>query len=475
MYFDRQFITRVLSGDVIISDAIPQNPSFSVDSRTLQVGDIFIAIRGTVHDGHDFIDEALRKGAVGLIVQHDRRDVLTRISAARLQSMCVLVVYNTLQALLDCARAWRAQFNYPVVAVTGSLGKTSTKERISQILHENNTHHFVSCANQNTLIGVALNILNMRVEHEAAIFEVATGNRGDIVNIVDVLRPTNAVVTCIGHQHMGELGSLEDIAQEKRAVFKYLSEENIGVIYGDQALLSAVAYAHPVIKFGSKTTNQIQVRKVHMTPDSIHFVLKIYKKKYPVVLKNVHEGSINNALAATAIAYLLKVPDEVIVRAIQKPLEVPGRFEHCIMKNNRGILINDTYNANPESVKAALTAFHAIETKAKKILVLGDMQGLGQNSPFWHRQIGRFLRKIQSLKAIILVGSDISWTKRTSPMGLPVNVVASWQEAIEALNTHLDTQSLVLVKGSRSLHLENVVNEFVTHEKASERQRLWHQ
>jgi UDP-N-acetylmuramyl pentapeptide synthase len=318
-------------------------------------------------------------------------------------------------------------------------------------------------------------MLKMRVEHEAAIFEVAAGNRGDIVQIVDILRPTNAVITGIGHQHMAELGSLNDIAQEKRSIFKYFLENSIGAVNGDQLSLSSVGYTHPVIKFGSKTTNQIQVRKINITPDAIHFVLKIYKKKYPVVLKDTHEGTIYNILAATAIAHLLNVSDETIVRAIQKPLQVPGRFEHCIMKNNKGILINDTYNANPESVKAALSAFHAIETKAKKILVLGDMQGLGQNTAFWHRQIGRFLRKIQSLKAIILVGSDISWTKRTSPMGLPISVVASWQEAVEALNGYLDTQSLVLVKGSRNLHLENVVNEFVTHEKASERQRLWHQ
>jgi UDP-N-acetylmuramoyl-tripeptide--D-alanyl-D-alanine ligase len=475
MNFDKQFITRVLSDDVIISDVIPPNPSFSVDSRTLQRGDIFIAIRGAVHDGHDFVQEALRRGAAGLIVQHDRRDVLTGIPAVQLQALCVLVVYDTVQALLDCARAWRAQFTYPVVAVTGSIGKTSTKERISHILKEYGMYHLVSCANQNTRIGVALNILKMRSDHQAAIFEVAAAERGDIAAIADILRPTNAAVTCIGHQHMGELGSLQDIAQEKRAIFKYFAEDNIGVIYGDQPLLSAVSYAHPVIKFGSKTTNQIQMRKLHMVGDTVHFVLKIYQKKYAVTLTQAHEGSVYNVLAATAIAHILQVPDEIIVQAIQKTIAVPGRFEYCTMANNKGILINDTYNANPESVKAALATFQGIESSAKKILVLGDMRGLGQNAPFWHRQIGRFLRKVQSLKKLILVGTDVNWTKKTVPMGLSVSVVASWQEAVDVLREQLDSEVLVLVKGSRTLHLENVVNEFVTYEQAGERKQVWHQ
>jgi UDP-N-acetylmuramoyl-tripeptide--D-alanyl-D-alanine ligase len=319
-------------------------------------------------------------------------------------------------------------------------------------------------------------MLKMNSNHRAAIYEVATGSRGDIATIAQMLRPTTGVITAIGHQHMEELGSLQDIAQEKRSIFKYFSENSIGVICGDQSLLSSVSYGHPMIKFGSKSTNQIQMRKVDIKGDVINFVLKIYQEKYDVTLTQAHEGSIQNVLAATAIAYILEVPNDVIVKAIQKPLTIPGRFEYCTIKNNKGILINDTYNANPESVKAALATFEGIESNAKKIVVLGDMKGLGQHyAPFWHRQIGRFLRKVHSLKKLILVGTDVQWTKRTLPMELPVNMVSSWQEAVEALQKDLDTESLVLVKGSRSLHLENLVNEFTTFEQPGERKQVWHQ
>jgi UDP-N-acetylmuramoyl-tripeptide--D-alanyl-D-alanine ligase len=475
MNFDKQFVVRTLPDGVFVSDVLPPHPSFSVDSRTLQKGDIFFALSGSVHNGHDFIHEAVRRGAAGLVIQHDRRDVLANIPASTIQSLLVLVVYDTKQALLACARAWREQYVHPVVAVTGSVGKTTTKERISQILKEYGMPHFVSLANQNTVVGVALNIMKIRAGHKAAIFEVAAENRGDIAATVDILRPTNAVVTCIGHQHMAELGSLQDIAQEKRSIFKYLLEDGIGVVNGDQALLSSVSYAHPVIKFGAKTTNQIQMRKVQVVGDGVRFVLKIYQKKYSVMLERTQESIIYNVLAATAVAHILSVPDEVIVEAIQKPLAVPGRFEYCAIKGNRGILINDTYNANPESVKSALATFQNIETSAKKIIVLGDMKGLGRNAPFWHRQIGRFLRKVKSLKALILVGDDVQWTKKTAPVHVPLTMVTSWQGAVEALHNQLDKDSLVLVKGSRSLELERVAHEFVTYEKIEERRQVWHQ
>ncbi|HEV2916735.1 MAG TPA: UDP-N-acetylmuramoyl-tripeptide--D-alanyl-D-alanine ligase [Candidatus Babeliales bacterium] len=476
MNFDKEFISRVFPNDVLVSDVIPHNPSFSIDSRTIQKGDIFVALQGCVHDGHDFVYDAIKKGAAGIIIQHDRRDLLSKIPKEQIQTLFVLVVYDTLQALFECARAWRAQFSYPVVAVTGSLGKTSTKERISHILKEYGMPHLVSRANQNTRIGVALNILRMRTEHHAAIYEVATGNRGDIALIADILRPTTAVVTSIGHQHMEELGSLQDIAHEKRSIFKYFSEDSIGVICGDQALLSSVSYGHPMIKFGSKSTNQIQMRKVSIVGDTIHFVLKIYQEKYTITLKQTHEGTIQNVLAATAIAHILQVPNDVIVKAIQKPISIPGRFEYCTMKNNKGILINDTYNANPEGVKVALATLENIESTAKKIVVLGDMKGLGRHyAPFWHRQIGRFLRKVQSLKKLILVGTDVQWTKKTLPMELPVSMVGSWQEAVEVLKKDLDTEALVLVKGSRSLHLENLVNEFTVFDQPGERKQVWHQ
>ena len=151
------------------------------------------------------------------------------------------------------------------------------------------------------------------------------------------------------------------------------------------------------------------------------------------------------------------------------PVVIAGRFEQRKLSHVQGFMINDCYNANPESMKAALLAFQRIETKAKKIAVLGDMLELGVNSPFWHRQIGRFLRKVPSLKQVILVGNLVQWTKKTIPAGVPVTIVDSWQEAVKHLREQLaHEESAILVKGSRAMGLNNLVDTFTNNAISSE-------
>lgn len=367
---------------------------------------------------------------------------------------------DTLDALIALACTWRNQFTYPVVGITGSVGKTTTKEMLSNILTLAHMPHIKSAGNQNTRIGLALTMLKMRTQDKAGIFEIGISKRGEMAQLVHMLRPTIGIITLIGHSHMEGLGSLHDIALEKRSLFSSFTESNIGIINGDQPIIAHVGYAHPVIKFGSKTTNQIQARKINVGDASIAFSLKIYKEKFTVVLKNTHAGTVFNSLAATSAAYLLGIPTKTIVQGIQMPMAVPGRFERRLLKDNRGLLIHDCYNASPESMKAALLALQKIETQSQKVAVLGDMLELGANSPFWHRQLGRFLRKVPSLKHIILVGDMVKWTKKTVPVTVHVDVVPTWQDAIPKLVEKLSHESVVLVKGSRGIQLNNLVDHF---------------
>jgi UDP-N-acetylmuramoyl-tripeptide--D-alanyl-D-alanine ligase len=173
-------------------------------------------------------------------------------------------------------------------------------------------------------------------------------------------------------------------------------------------------------------------------------------------------GVVFNVLTATAAAHWLGVSDDIIIRAIQKPCVVAGRFEERAVSDNRGILINDCYNANPESMKAALLAFQQIETKSPKIAIIGDMLGLGVNSPFWHRQVGRFLRKVPSLNKVILVGNLVTWVKKTAPVGLRVEIVGTWQEAVQKIESELIAKPTILVKGSRAIGLDNLVSMLTT-------------
>ena len=458
MYFDEHFIQGALSDFTIINNNFPNDARFSIDSRTLQKGEIFVALVGKKTDGHDFIKHALDNGAVGLIIAKEKKDILKKVEHA-IKDKLVVAVPDPLKALLRLAKVWRSQFNYPVVAITGSVGKTSTKMLLANIVSLQYKKFLVSRGNENTQLGVALNMLKMRPDHSVAIFEVGISKRGEMAIIANMLQPTSAVITCVGHSHMEGLGSLGDIALEKRDIFKYFTEESVGIINGDQPLLASVGYIHPVIKFGSKTINQIQARKIIKKDGNIQFVLKLYKKKYTITLKQSHEGAVFNCLAAAAAAHFLSISHEDIIRGLSLPLTISNRFESLQLAICDGTIISDCYNANPESMKYALLAFDNMNASGKKIAVLGDMLELGVNSPFWHRQLGRFLRKTPSVSHVILVGDFVKWTHKTIPVGLSCEIVPNWQEAAKRLEKQVDKSSIVLVKGSCAMGLTNLVKQ----------------
>jgi len=460
MRFDEHFLRGAVPGSSVLHGSFPDDPQFSVDTRLLQEGNIFIALEGERVDGHRFIPQAFESGAAGVLMAADKKDILNAIDARVLAKKLVMLVPDTLRALKRIAAAWRTQFEYPVIGITGSVGKTSTKQIVCNILDLHGMPYVASSGTQNTQIGASLNMLRMRDHHKMAIFEMGISKRGEMAKLAQLIKPTTAAITYIGHSHMEGLGSLVDIALEKRDIFKYFTENSIGIINGDQAILAQVGYSHPVIKFGSKTINQIQARKVNVGNKDITFMLKIYKQKYQVTLKQVHEGAVLNALAATAITQYLGVPHKTIVKGIEIPVHISGRFESLPIKGKRGTIINDCYNANPESMKAALLAFQHLEGGSHKVAVLGDMLELGVNSPFWHRQLGRFLRKVPSLNRVILVGNMVQWTRKTLPVGLPVEQVATWEDAVQLLEKELLDKSAVLVKGSRGMQLNKLVDHF---------------
>jgi UDP-N-acetylmuramoyl-tripeptide--D-alanyl-D-alanine ligase len=460
MQFNGQFITSVIKEAVISGSNWERITSVSIDSRTVRPGALFVAIQGARQDGHDFLKQACERGAVSVMIAASQEQALKTLSAQERASLITIIVSDPAFVLIELARAWRAQFDYPVVAVTGSVGKTSTKQFLGAMLTAAGKRCLVSEGNFNTMIGASLTLLSMHTDYDVAVVEVGINKRGEMAQLAQLVRPTNAIITNIGHSHMEGLGSLSDIAAEKRSIFSCFTERNIGAVNGDQASLAGVSYSHPVVKFGIKTTNQVQARKIVFESDFARFDLKIYGAKYRVAVPNPHLGTIMNILAAASMAHLLGASDEQILTVIGKPPIVAGRFEFKKVKAGRGALINDCYNANPESMKAALLAFQKLSTHGAKIAVLGDMLELGHNSPFWHRQLGRFLRKVPSLGHLILVGTTVEWTKKTLPFGISCEVARDWQEAIVKLEERLDAQSLVLVKGSNGIQLGKLVDHF---------------
>jgi UDP-N-acetylmuramoyl-tripeptide--D-alanyl-D-alanine ligase len=444
---------REVFPDVGIEGTIPEDTSFSIDSRTIKKDEIFVALKGERQDGHAFVQDALDRGAVGAVVARDKKEAFLRhISKDLLQSKVIITVSDPLHALISFATHWREQFSYPVIGVTGSVGKTSAKETIAKMFAAAGRSYIASHGNQNTQIGLALNLLRMREHHEVAVFELGINRRGEMAQLARMAKPTIGIITTIGHCHMEGLGSLQDIAAEKRDIFKYFTERDIGIVDGDQPLLSAISYFHPVIKVGYKTINQIQARKVRFVNIDTHCIMKIYKNKYEVVLSNPHAGTVHRALVTAAVGHILHIPHEHIIAAVQEPIAVAGRFERRMLSVGNGTVINDCYNANPESMRAALAAFQEIQTTACKVAVLGDMLELGVNSPFWHRQ------KVTSLKKLILVGNMVRCVENTVPLGIEIICVTTWQEALEMLPAVIgDREVMMLVKGSQGVGLSNLV------------------
>jgi len=459
-----KFLKRALSYGTFSVHGFTGAQGFAIDTRSIEPQHIFIALRGEQVDGHDFLLEAVKKGAFGLIIDKSNQDCLSVIDPELLKAILIIMVPNTITALLDLARAWRQQFDCPIVGITGSIGKTTTKEMIHTILRQATIPCCVSYKNQNTLIGMCLTILKMRKGCKAAVFELGISQPGEMVSKVDILRPTIGVITRISHSHVQGLGSLENIFCEKRKIFTFFKDGNIGVIYNGQSLLDKASYTHPVVRFGLEKNGRSQVQASNIQTGAIkygefvtRFDLRVLKEHGTVLLQTNHKGHVCNALAASSVAHLLGIPLQTIIKGLNAFVPCEGRFSKRRLKNSDGLLINDCCNANPESMRAALVAFHEIEAP-RKIAVLGDMLELGDKELFWHRQVGRVLHDTNTITQIILVGERAKNIAQTVPLTVTIDYARDWIEAACVLKKKLSCASAaVLVKASYAIGLENLV------------------
>lgn len=438
--------------------------SISIDSRSIKSGDFFVALAGPSFDGHAFVAQALAKGACGALISKSVADCVSASDLKLLEDKFFIVVSDTLDAFITLAKAWRQQWTCPVVGITGSVGKTTTKEMVRSILHSAGIDAYVSFKNYNNLIGLCYNILQVPLCCKAVVLEVGINEKNEMAQLADILRPSIGLITCIGHAHLaGFDGSLDMLAQEKRKLFSSFMPQDIGIVFGDQPLLGNICYSHPVARFGFKARSHVHGRRivVAMQEDGTlktQFSLKWYGKQALVLLKTNHAGFVHNALAAAAVAYFLHVPFEHVVKGLEAYEGMESRFEMKKLKNGNGVLFDDCYNANPESMKAALKAFSQLPYSGKKIAVLGDMLELGGKEAYWHRHIGRFISKSIEIDHVILVGKLAHVMTRTLPDDLVVEMANDWQEAEQKLNAMLDGQNaVILVKASHGMRLDNLV------------------
>ena len=422
----------------------------STDSRCIQPGDLFIALRGEKFDGGTFAAQALQQGATGVV-----------LDAAQAPEIAAAIrVDDTRLALGKLAAAWRVRFSLPLVAITGSNGKTTVKEMLASILRVeagSDAAVLSTEGNLNNDIGLPLMLLRLRETHQYAVLEMGMNHAGEIDYLTRLARPDVAVVNNAMTAHIGLLGSVEAIARAKGEIFNGLTDAGIAVFNADDAharLWRDSNARRSVIDFGIK--NPAAVRgQFQATIFGAKLTLALPSATLDIALQVPGEHNVMNALAAAAAAFALDVSHRSIVAGLSGFTGVKGRLQRKAALHG-STFIDDTYNANPDSVKAALGVL--AQQPGKKVLVLGDMGELGADAAAMHAQIGLDARTA-GVDRLLALGE---LTKETvGAFGTGAMHFERIQELLAELENELTPDTTVLVKGSRFMQMERVVQSFM--------------
>ena len=434
-----------------LAGADPLLTGVSTDSRSVKAGELFVALKGENFDGHTFVARAAAQGAAAALVSRTVAD-------ARIEQ---IVVADTRLAYGRLAQVWRRRFGIPVLALTGSNGKTTVKEMLRAILvaHFGDANAVLATeGNLNNDIGVPQMLLRLNADHKMAIFELGMNHLGEIAYLTDLVEPDIALVNMAGTAHIGELGSREAIAQAKGEIFASLKQSGIAVInlhdrFG--AYWKELAGKHKVIGFGISPADDI-VGKFGAEEDSpLSFTYR--GDGIDVHLRVLGKHNQRNALAAAAGACSLGVPLATIKAGLESFHGVAGRLQ-SYRGHNSATIIDDTYNANPDSVKAAIRVLAA--RNPPRYLVLGDMGELGSHSAALHRDIGTYARAAGVEK--ILATGEMS-RETIAAAGAGAAHFDTTDELVSMLLPLLGPHTTVLVKGSRFMKMERVVEKLVPH------------
>lgn len=422
------------------------------DTGEVAPGALFVAIKGERFDGHDFIEKAIAAGASAVMTS--RKDESYSVPA--------LYVEDTRQAMLDLAGGYRDQFECPVVAITGSVGKTTTRGMTAAVLGRMYDTHATK-GNLNNQLGMPLTALGLEYRHEAAVFEMGMSAFGEIASMVDCGKPNIAVITMIGTSHIEFLGSREGICRAKMEILDGLAARGgVAVLNGDEPLLWEKRdriYGRKVW-FGTENPEcDVRAENIQTTPDGVSFTVCLPDSSFPVELHIPGVHNVGNALAAAAVGWLLGVDGDDIAAALAE-YQPDGRRQKLYEKNGFTIY-EDCYNASPDSMKAALRVLG--EQSGHKLAALGSMLELGDHAAEGHRETG--LAAAQYADAVYLFGgnaADMAAGAREGGMAEEKIKIFDTHEALaDALKADAQPGDALLFKGSRGMRMENALKLFL--------------
>lgn len=431
----------------------------SIDSRNIKEGELFVAIKGDRFDGHDFVPDAIKKGAWGALVE---RTVLEKKFESLGALKNILPVEDTLYALQEMSHMHRKKFTLPVVGITGSNGKTTTKEMLAGILKQQGPV-LKNEGNLNNHIGVPLTLLKIEAKHKAAVVEMGMSASGEIDTLARLISPTVGVITNIGPAHLEFLGSLDIVAQAKGELLGNIRPGGPAVLNADDRYFETLKnkfHGH-ITTFGIETKADVQASEIRQGQDFTDFKLSVDGSEVSVRLRAVGRHNVYNALAAAAAAIALGLPLDAVKYGLDAFAPIAMRSE---IKQLQGrTVFADYYNANPASMEAALVTLMSLKSNRQTVAVLGDMLELGKSSAEAHRATGMTAARL-GVDILITIGTFSKYTAEGAiKAGMPKERVCETQthaEAAALVRKLSRPGDAVLVKGSRGMKMEKILEEF---------------
>ncbi len=432
--------------------------SVGIDSRTIATGQLFVAIAGDTHDGHRFVADVLAQGVQGFVVAGSQTDglPLDRMKAA---GVTCIAVDDTVQALGGLARFNRNREDLTVLAVTGSNGKTSTRRLMEHVVSKQ-LRALSTRGNFNNHIGLPLTLLQLAPEHQAAVLELGMNHAGEITHLGTICEPDVGIITNVAPAHLEGLGTIENVAAAKGELLDTLRPGGTAILNADDVRVAGLADAtdRPVLFFGSGRKAHVRAQDVRATPTGLVFSLIVPSGQTIVHLATPSAVMVSNALAAAAAGEVLGIPLDQIKAGLEAFVPEAGRMG--IRRLGRGIcLLDDTYNANPGSMAAAIETLASLPAHGRKIAVLGDMLELGSQSERLHHEIGQTVGRagVDRLYAAGRFAPALAEGARQRQMAADQVFTGTKDAIIEQLNEQLQAGDLILVKGSRGMTMETVV------------------
>lgn len=452
MFTQKEIHQALQNGAVKNFDAEKIFSSISTDTRTIQKNALFIALKGENFNGEDFAQKAIDAGASGIVVSKNFQKELP---------CTIFFVDDTLQAYLDIAKAWRQKFSIPVVAITGSNGKTTTKDFVAQVLGD---HVCKTQKNFNNEVGLPKTLLNIQNDTKFAVVEIGMRGLGQIERLAKIAQPTIGVVTNVSETHIELLGSIENIARAKSELARYPKLQTLILNADDRFVLPMKELSSAkILTFGLKNKNaDVFCESYEMGDAQIKFKVNFFKKncvEFVLPPSVLGEHNLYNALAALCVGYSLNFSFETMKENLQNTQLTGQRLE--ILKRKNYTVINDAYNASPASMREAIKVLAQMNGK-RKIAVLGDMLELGKFSEELHKNLGKILQEygIQNLITIGKLAKKIpeGFTKNLNDAQIFSFDENQHEQAGKFLQKFLKNDDVILLKGSHGMHVEKLLD-----------------